>query len=46
MGNDVYGRVNNAVCYSYFNTVMSAYLIGQDVLDPEHSSIIGLVIET
>ncbi|MGN7103051.1 acyl-CoA thioesterase [Ralstonia holmesii] len=46
MDNDVYGHVNNVVYYSYFDTVVNAYLIQQGVLDLEHSDTIGLVIET
>lgn len=46
MDNDVYGHVNNVVYYSYFDTVVNAYLIEQGVLDPERSDTIGLVIET
>ena len=46
MDNDAYGHVNNVVYYSYFDTVVNAYLIQQGVLDPEHSDTIGLVIET
>lgn len=44
--NDVYGHVNNVVYYSYFDTVVNAYLIEQGVLNPERSDTIGLVIET
>jgi acyl-CoA thioester hydrolase len=46
MDNDVYGHVNNAVYYSYFDTVVNSYLIRQGVLDIESGSTIGLVIET
>ena len=46
MDNDVYGHVNNVVYYSYFDTVVNAYLIGAGVLDIEHSTTIGLVVET
>jgi acyl-CoA thioester hydrolase len=46
MDNDVYGHVNNVVYYSYFDTVVNEYLIAQDVLDIEHSQVIGLVVET
>ncbi|WP_197337446.1 acyl-CoA thioesterase [Ralstonia solanacearum] len=46
MDNDVYGHVNNVVYYSYFDTVVNAYLIGQGVLDPQTSGTIGLVVET
>ena len=44
--NDVYGHINNVVYYSYFDTVVNAYLIEQGVLNPERSDTIGLVIET
>ncbi|HZP91341.1 MAG TPA: thioesterase family protein [Burkholderiales bacterium] len=44
--NDVYGHVNNVVYYSYFDTVVNQYLIEQGVLDVEHSTIVGLVVET
>jgi len=46
MDNDVYGHVNNVVYYSYFDTVVNAYLIRKGVLDFESGSTIGLVIET
>ncbi len=46
MDNDVYGHVNNVVYYSYFDTVVNAYLIGQGVLDPAASGTIGLIVES
>ena len=46
MDNDAYGHVNNVVYYSWFDTAVNAYLIEQGVLDIEHGSTIGLVIET
>jgi acyl-CoA thioester hydrolase len=46
MDNDVYRHVNNVVYYSYFDTVVNQYLIEQQVLDIEASSVIGLVVET
>ncbi|WP_206952664.1 acyl-CoA thioesterase [Trinickia acidisoli] len=46
MDNDVYGHVNNVVYYSYFDTVVNEYLIRSDVLDVEHGTTIGLVVET
>ncbi len=46
MDNDVYGHVNNVVYYSYFDTVVNAYLIESGVLDPAHGAVIGLVVET
>jgi acyl-CoA thioester hydrolase len=44
--NDVYGHVNNVVYYSYFDTVVNEYLIRTGVLHIEHSTTIGLVVET
>ena len=44
--NDVYGHVNNVVYYSFFDTVVNQYLIEQQVLNIEKSTIIGLVVET
>jgi len=46
MDNDAYGHVNNVVYYSYFDTVVNAYLIGQGALDIARSPVIGLVAET
>ena len=46
MDNDAYGHVNNVVYYSWFDTVVNQFLITNDVLDIEHSKVIGLVIET
>lgn len=44
--NDVYGHVNNAVYYFYFDTVVNAYLIRKDVLDIATGDTIGLVVKT
>ena len=46
MDNDVYGHVNNVVYYSYFDTAVNHYLIEQGALDIEHSTVIGLVVES
>lgn len=46
MDNDIYGHVNNVVYYSWFDTAVNQFLIANDVLDIEHSPVIGLVIET
>lgn len=46
MDNDAYGHVNNVVYYSWFDTVVNAYLIEAGVLDVAHGDIIGLVVET
>jgi acyl-CoA thioester hydrolase len=46
MDNDAYSHVNNAVYYSYFDTVVNTYLIRQGALDIGKSPVIGLVVET
>ncbi|WP_371396690.1 acyl-CoA thioesterase [Fretibacter rubidus] len=44
--NDVYGHVNNAVYYFYFDTVVNRFLIDKDLLEIGTSDVIGLVVET
>lgn len=44
--NDNYAHVNNAVYYTFFDTIVNAYLIHEGGLDPAHSAIIGLAVET
>ena len=44
--NDVYGHVNNAVYYAYFDTAVNAYLIARGALDVAGGEVIGLVIES
>lgn len=46
MDNDVYGHINNVQYYSYFDTAVNRYLIGQGVLDIHDGEVIGLVVET
>jgi len=46
MDNDIYGHVNNAVHYSYFDTAVNRYLIDTGALDLRHGLVIGLVVET
>jgi acyl-CoA thioester hydrolase len=46
MDNDIYGHVNNAVHYSYFDTAVNRYLIDTGVLDLKSSLVVGLVVET
>jgi acyl-CoA thioester hydrolase len=46
MDNDVYGHVNNVVYYSYFDTIVNAWLIAKGLLDVEKGALIGLVVET
>jgi acyl-CoA thioester hydrolase len=44
--NDVYGHVNNATYYSYFDTLVNRMLIERNLLDPVKSAAIGVVVET
>jgi acyl-CoA thioester hydrolase len=44
--NDVYGHVNNATYYSYFDTAVNLLLIDRGLLDLERSEVIGIVVET
>jgi acyl-CoA thioester hydrolase len=46
MDNDPYGHVNNVVYYSYIDTVVNTYLIGQGWLDIANSPVIGLAVES
>lgn len=42
--NDVYGHVNNAVYYTYFDTVCNSYLIERCGLTLQSSPIVGFVV--
>jgi acyl-CoA thioester hydrolase len=44
--NDVYGHVNNVVYYAFFDTAVNRFLMDHAGLDPMHSPVIGLVVET
>ncbi len=46
MDNDVYRHVNNVVYYSYFDTLVNAFLIEAGILDIEASPVIGFVVES
>lgn len=46
MDNDLYGHVNNVVYYSYFDTVINAYLIEAGGLDIHRAEVIGVAVET
>ena len=46
LDNDVYGHVNNAVYYQWFDTAVNAYLIEHQALDIHQGQTIGLVVET
>jgi len=42
--NDAYGHVNNALYYTYFDTVCNAYLIETGCLDIASSPIVGFIV--
>jgi len=44
--NDIYGHVNNAVYYFYFDTVVNRFLIDNDLLELGKSTHVGLVVDT
>lgn len=44
--NDVYGHINNAVYYFYFDTAVNRYLIDHGGLVIADSTVVGIVIET
>ena len=44
--NDVYGHVNNAVYYTWFDTLVNNFLIAHDLLVIGQSKTIGLVVDT
>jgi len=44
--NDIYGHVNNAVYYFFFDTVVNRFLIDNGLLELGKSETIGLVVDT
>lgn len=42
--NDVYGHVNNALYYTFFDTVCNAYLMEAGGLDIAESPIVGFIV--
>lgn len=46
MDNDIYGHVNNALYYAYFDTVINEYLIREGGLDIQSGDVIALAVET
>jgi len=45
MDNDLYGHINNVVCYSFFDTAVNSYLIERGAIDIHAGNVIGLVVE-
>jgi acyl-CoA thioester hydrolase len=46
MDNDVYGHVNNAHYYSFFDTAINAYLIAEGGLDIRRGPVVGYVVRS
>lgn len=44
--NDIYGHINNAVYYSFMDTVINNWLIRYGGLDIHHGGTIGLCVES
>tara|TARA_B100000676_G_scaffold40467_1_gene38328 strand:- start:529 stop:975 length:447 start_codon:yes stop_codon:yes gene_type:complete len=44
--NDAYGHINNAVYYSYIDSVVNQFLIEHQLLDIQKSDSIGLVVQS
>ena len=46
MDNDMYGHVNNVQYYSFFDTVVTGWLVRDGGLDPRNGEVIGLCVES
>ena len=46
MDNDMYGHVNNVQYYSFFDTVVTTWLVRAGGLDPRNGEVIGLCVES
>ncbi len=46
MDNDMYGHVNNVQYYSFFDTIVTTWLVREGGLDPQHGDVIGLCVES
>jgi len=44
--NDLYGHINNVVYYSYFDTLIAEFLIGEGGFDPHAAEVVALAVET
>ena len=43
---DIYGHVNNAVHYTWFDTAVNGWLVARGLLDPVIGKVVGLVVHT
>jgi acyl-CoA thioester hydrolase len=44
--NDIYGHVNNAIYYQYFDSVINAYLIAAGGLDIHGGAVVGFIVSS
>ena len=44
--NDIYGHVNNAVYYHYFDSVINAYLVERGGLDIHQGGVVGFIVHS
>ena len=44
--NDVYGHINNALYYTYFDTVVNTFLIERGGLDIANSPVVGFIVSS
>jgi acyl-CoA thioester hydrolase len=44
--NDIYGHVNNAVYYHYFDSVINAYLVERGGLDIHQGDVVGFIVHS
>ena len=46
MDNDIYGHINNALYYAFFDTAINEYLIAEGGLDISSGSVIAFAVES
>lgn len=46
MDNDIYGHVNNATYYSYFDSAINRYLIDEGGLDIHNAPVVGFIVSS
>jgi acyl-CoA thioester hydrolase len=46
LDNDIYGHINNVNYYSFFDTAIAHYLMGEGGLDPWRDEVIGFCVES
>lgn len=44
--NDIYGHVNNAIYYQYFDSVINDYLISHGALDIHVGQVVGFIVRS